>query len=117
MDIAIKALSPAINDPTTAVQVLDQIMILVVGATGQLGGTIARRLMAGGHKVRVLVRPAADAGAYGAGGCEVARGDLRDRASLEAACTGIATVVTTANSARRGGGDTVDAVDLNGEQY
>ena len=89
-------------------------MILVVGATGQLGGTIARRLMAGGQKVRVLVRPATDAGAYGAGVCEVARGDLRDRASLDAACKGIATVVTTANSARRGGGDTVDTVDLNG---
>ena len=78
-------------------------MILVVGATGQLGGTIARRLMAGGQKVRVLVRPATDAGAYGAGICEVARGDLRDRASLDAACKGVATVVTTANSARRGG--------------
>ena len=89
-------------------------MILVVGATGQLGGTIARRLMAGGQKVRVLVRPATDAGAYGAGICEVARGDLRDRASLDEACKGIATVVTTANSARRGGGDTVDSVDLNG---
>ena len=89
-------------------------MILVVGATGQLGGTIARRLMAGGQKVRVLVRPATDAGAYGAGVCEVARGDLRDRASLDEACKGIATVVTTANSARRGGGDTVDTVDLNG---
>jgi uncharacterized protein YbjT (DUF2867 family) len=36
-------------------------MILVVGATGQLGGTIARRLMAGGQKVRVLVRPATGA--------------------------------------------------------
>jgi NADH dehydrogenase len=89
-------------------------MVLVVGATGQLGGTIARRLMAGGQNVRVLVRPATDAGAYGAGVCEIARGDLHDRASLDAACKGIATVVTTANSARRGGADTVDTVDLNG---
>ena len=89
-------------------------MILVVGATGQLGGTIARRLIAAGQKVRVLVRPATDAGGYASGVCEVARGDLRDRASLDAACRGVTTVVTTANSARRGGGDTVETVDLNG---
>jgi uncharacterized protein YbjT (DUF2867 family) len=88
-------------------------MILVVGATGQLGGTIARRLMAGGQKVRVLVRPATDAGAYGAGICEVAHGDLRDRARSTPPRMGIATVVTT-QTRRGGGGDTVDAVDLNG---
>ena len=89
-------------------------MILVVGATGQLGGTIARRLIAGGKHVRVLVRPQTDAGAWASGLAELTRGDLRDRASLDAACTGVTTVITTANSARRGGADTVNSVDLNG---
>jgi uncharacterized protein YbjT (DUF2867 family) len=89
-------------------------MILVVGATGQLGGIIARRLIAGGQKVRVLVRPATDAGGYASGVCEVARGDLRDRASLDEACKGITTVVSTANSARRGGDDNVANVDRDG---
>ena len=32
-------------------------MILVVGATGNLGGSYARRLLAEGKKVRILVRP------------------------------------------------------------
>jgi uncharacterized protein YbjT (DUF2867 family) len=89
-------------------------MILVVGATGQLGGTIARRLIAGGAPVRVLVRPETDPGAHASGLAQLVRGDLRDRASLDAACAGVTTVITTANSARRGGGDTVDTVDLNG---
>jgi uncharacterized protein YbjT (DUF2867 family) len=89
-------------------------MILVVGATGQLGGTIARRLIAGGQKVRVLVRPATDAGGYASGVCEIARGDLRDRSSLDAACRGVTSVVTTANSARRGGEDNVENVDRSG---
>jgi uncharacterized protein YbjT (DUF2867 family) len=89
-------------------------MILVVGATGQLGGTIARRLIAGGAPVRVLVRPETDPGAHASGLAQLVRGDLRDRGSLDAACAGVTTVITTANSARRSGGDTVDTVDLNG---
>ncbi len=91
-------------------------MILVVGATGQLGGTIARRLIAGGQKVRVLVRPQTDPGAWGSGLADLVRGDLRDRASLDAACQGINTVVTTANSARRSGEDNVANVDRDGSR-
>jgi uncharacterized protein YbjT (DUF2867 family) len=91
-------------------------MILVVGATGQLGGTIARRLIAGGQKVRVLVRPQTDPGAWGSGLADLVRGDLRDRASLDAACQGISTVVTTANSARRSGDDNVANVDRDGSR-
>ena len=70
-------------------------MILVVGATGQLGGTIARRLIAGGAPVRVLVRPETDPGAHASGLAQLFRGDLRDRASLDAACAGVTTVITT----------------------
>ncbi len=32
-------------------------MILVVGATGQLGGAITQQLLAQGHQVRFLLRP------------------------------------------------------------
>ena len=44
VDIAIRALSPAVNDPTTAVQVLDHLedVLSVIGRTpgsGELGGT------------------------------------------------------------------------------
>jgi uncharacterized protein YbjT (DUF2867 family) len=83
---------------------------LVVGATGLLGGRIARRLLDQRRPVRALTR----GGASGLSGAEAARGDLKDRASLEAACRGVATVVTTANSAQRGGDDNVASVDVAG---
>ena len=41
-------------------------------------------------------------------------GDLKDRASLDRACEGIKTVITTANSAMRGGEDNVETVDRRG---
>lgn len=62
---------------------------LVTGATGFLGGALARRLLEQDHSVRVLVRPGSDATGLEAAGAEVARGDLEDRASLEAAVDGV----------------------------
>jgi uncharacterized protein YbjT (DUF2867 family) len=85
-------------------------MILIVGSTGMLGGKIARRLVAKGAAVRVLAR----SGASGIDGVEAVRGDLKDRASLDAACRGVTTVITTANSAQRGGDDNVASVDVAG---
>ena len=89
-------------------------MILVVGATGQLGGAVARGLRARAHPVRILARPGSAYQPLADLGAEVALGDLRDPASLAVACRGVSTVVTTANSARRGGADTVETVDLHG---
>lgn len=89
-------------------------MILIVGATGRLGGSIARALVERGRSVRALVRSDAGERALREIGAEVVRGDLRDVSSLAAACAGVETVVTTANSARRSGADTVEAVDLAG---
>lgn len=66
-------------------------IVLVVGATGQQGGATAKHLKAAGWKVRALTRdpnkPAAKALADQA--IEVAKGDLMDRASLDAALKGI----------------------------
>ena len=91
-------------------------MILVVGATGALGGMIARRLVEQGRKVRILVRHGSDYGALVEAGAEPAFGDLKDRASLDAAMRGIDTVLTTANSAMRGGADTVESVEIQGNR-
>lgn len=86
-------------------------MNLVVGSSGLLGGLIARRLIERHKPVRLLVRqPSPIAGA------EAVTGDLKDPVSLEAACQHVATVITTANSAQRGGGDTVATVDLEGNR-
>ncbi len=71
-------------------------MILVAGATGYLGGMITRQLLANGRQVRILVRagskhqPLVDAGA------QPVIGDLHDRPSLDLACRGITTVISTA---------------------
>jgi len=64
-------------------------MILVVGATGSLGGSIARRLLQEGKPVRLLVRPQSDAKPLINLGGEFVAGDLKDRASLDPAVHGI----------------------------
>ena len=89
-------------------------MNLVVGATGFLGGMIAKKLLAKGAPVRILVRPQSDGSSLASAGAEVVAGDMKDRASLDAACRGVDTVTSTANSFQRGGADNVDSVDLAG---
>ena len=79
----------------------ETVMILVCGATGDLGGRIVRLLIREGQQVRAFVRPATDASWLQAEGVEVIRGDLRDPASLGPALDGIDTVVTTANALGR----------------
>lgn len=91
-------------------------MILVVGATGTLGGAITRMLLAGGKPVRVLARPNSRYQPLAEAGAQVIMGDLKNRASLEPACEGIDTVITTANSALRGGEDNIQTVDLQGNR-
>src|SRR5688572_269710 len=72
--------------------------VLIVGATGKLGGSIARRLLEQGHSVRALVRDPARAEALREQGAELVQGDMRDEASLHAACAGVSHVVATANA-------------------
>lgn len=47
-------------------------------------------------------------------GAQPVYGDMKDRASLDKALAGADTVITTANSVLRGGADTVETVDLQG---
>lgn len=91
-------------------------MILLIGATGQLGGLIARRLLLRGHAVRALVRDPASAAsrALAGAGAHLASGDLRDPASLRTACEAVRGIITTANSMSRGGPDTIESVDRRG---
>ncbi|MEO8561026.1 MAG: SDR family oxidoreductase [bacterium] len=92
-------------------------MILVVGATGLLGMEVCRRLRARGLPVRALVRASSPREAMLLElGAEIARGDLRDRASLEAACAAVDTIITTATA--MGSKDktiTLRTVDLEGQ--
>ncbi|MGW0877157.1 NmrA family NAD(P)-binding protein, partial [Streptomyces sp. NPDC002740] len=50
--------------------------VLVVGATGSLGGEVVDELLARGKKVRALVRPASDASRLESRGVQIARGDM-----------------------------------------
>jgi len=92
-------------------------MILIVGATGNLGGAVTRMLLAQGQLVRILVRPQSDYQPLAEAGGQVVLGDLKQRSSLDPACQGADTVITTANSAARGGEDTVQTVDLEGNRH
>jgi uncharacterized protein YbjT (DUF2867 family) len=92
-------------------------VILVVGASGNLGGSIARALLAEGEKVRMLVRPGSSYRELVDGGAEPVTGDLKEPASLQAACAWVDAVVTTANAIGRGGEDTIESVDLHGNQH
>src|SRR2546422_239340 len=56
--------------------------ILVAGATGQQGGTVARSLLKRGHRVIGLTRSASKLKGLAAAGIEGVQGDLTQRASL-----------------------------------
>jgi NADH dehydrogenase len=89
---------------------------------------ITRRLLAAGEEVRILVRhesPSEELAGQGLAtsaaslieaGAQPVYGDMKDRASLDSACAGVETVITTANSAMRGGDDNVDTVDREGNR-
>jgi NADH dehydrogenase len=89
---------------------------------------ITQRLLGEGKEVRVLLRRNSPAEAMASQGMATSArslidagarpvyGDLKDRASLDAACAGVETIITTANSAMRAGEDTVDTVDRRGNR-
>ena len=67
-------------------------MILVTGATGFVGSAVLRRLLAAGHRVRALVRPASDRRNLEGLAVEVVEGDLLEPSTLGpalAGCTGL----------------------------
>jgi len=76
---------------------MNESRVLVVGATGQLGSAITRKLIASGIKVRALARSAEKLGQF-APTAEIAAVDLRDVRKLTEACRGIDQIVSTANN-------------------
>lgn len=91
-------------------------MILVVGATGQLGTAIVRKLVAGGQPVRAFVRRTSKYQHLQGPGVELAFGDLRDPASLDDACRGAQVVIATANAIVPQGPSSFEAVEGKGYQ-
>jgi uncharacterized protein YbjT (DUF2867 family) len=73
-------------------------VILVAGATGQLGSEIVKRLLDRGQKVRALVRQTSDperVAALEKAGAEIVHGDLKERPTLDEACRGARIVIST----------------------
>lgn len=89
-------------------------MILIVGASGLLGGKVATGLKEKGFAVRGLCRNPARQSDLAEKGIELIQGDLRQSGSLLEACKGIETVVTTANSVAGKGDNKSKAVDFYG---
>jgi len=67
-------------------------MYAITGITGQVGGALARNLLADRLPVRAVLRDEAKAGAWRDRGCEVALAEMEDAASLTAAFKGAAGV-------------------------
>ena len=61
----------------------------ITGATGFVGGALARKLIEAGHEVVALVRDPARAGHLATFGVELEPGDLDDAAALDRLCTGV----------------------------
>ena len=94
-------------------------MTLVAGASGTLGSEICRRLAEQGKHVRALVRASTDLAKRDrlkSLGANLAYGDLKEPSTLEAACRGVSTVISTASSTfSRQEGDTIESVDSAGQ--
>ena len=89
--------------------------VLVVGASGQLGRVIARKLMASGTRVRALARNR-DKLEDAAPGAEIAAVDLRNVPALTEACRGVDQIVATANNNMGKGLNSPTRTDLPGYQ-
>lgn len=70
--------------------------VFLTGATGFVGGAVARRLVADGHAVRALVRAPQRAQDLVRLGIELHQGDITDRSSLRAPMTGVDAVMHVA---------------------
>jgi len=64
-------------------------MFAITGITGQVGGVVARSLLADGHAVRAVVRDSAKGLAWAQQGCSVAQAAMEDAAALQEAFTGV----------------------------
>jgi uncharacterized protein YbjT (DUF2867 family) len=81
-----------------------------------LGGAILRGLLKRNEDVRAVVRDPSAEKKLREAGAETVSADLKDPASLRPACERISTLITTANSAGRGGDDNVETVDIEGNR-
>ncbi len=94
-------------------------IVLVIGATGFLGGEIVRLLASSGARVRAVARDGCDAAKRATlegHGVELVTADLKHPGSIEAACAGATIVISTASATiSRQDGDSIQTVDRDGQ--
>ena len=90
--------------------------VLVAGATGRLGGVIARQLIAAEVPIRALGRNREKLTALERAGAETAVVDLLDVARLSAACQDVDQIVSTANNFLGTGPRSPGRIDLGAHQ-
>ena len=93
--------------------------VMVAGATGFLGSEICRQLLQNNKKVKGLVRASSDTTKVAQLkelGVETILGDLKNKASLVNALSGVSAVISTVSSTlSRQEGDSIKAVDDDGQ--
>jgi len=89
-------------------------VIAVIGATGYVGGLLARRLAEGGEEVVALARSPEKAEGLAAAGCEVRRADVLEPDSLGPALAGASVAYYLVHSMGRGGDGDFAARDQEG---
>jgi uncharacterized protein YbjT (DUF2867 family) len=92
-------------------------VIVVAGGTGTLGARLVPRLAGQGLAVRVLTRDPARAQHLAGPAVEVARGDVRDPASLAGALRGASTVISAVQGFAGPGGVSPASVDRVGNAH
>jgi nucleoside-diphosphate-sugar epimerase len=94
---------------------LEQLRVLVTGATGALGRRLVKRLVDEGYSVRVLARKRSNVGVLKNLGVEIAFGDLADEALVSAAVESVE-IVVHAGAGTSGMAEDSDAATVRGTQ-
>lgn len=85
----------------------------LTGATGFVGGEVARQLRTAGHEVIALVRAPSKAQELAQLGCQLAPGDVTDKESMRAPMTGVDGVFHIAGWYKLGAKDSSPGVKVN----
>lgn len=86
--------------------------VLVIGATGYLGGKVIRHLLSKNVKIKALVRPTTDSGELKDLGIEICNGDLTKPETIEKALQAVNVVISSAiGYSSRKKGDSLKSVD------
>lgn len=89
-------------------------IVLIAGASGRLGGRVARKLLDRHVRVRALTRVPGKIAELAARGAEVVRADLLEPQSLGKACAGVEQIFSTANNVLGAGPSSPRRVDVAG---